>query len=203
MALTNYTDLLASVASWTSRADLTSIIPDFVLLAEAEFNRDLRTRNQETSATITQVAGVATLPSDFLELRRIYLNTTPLVELEYLPPEQFYLKFPTMNNWIGSPSRYYTIESGNILLSETNTQNDIKVLYYAKIPALVTNSTNWLMTAYPDLYLATTMTAACYKTKDQTGMALWSARAGAITAQLQEADKRGKFSGSAMRVIAA
>ena len=42
MALTNYTGLKASIADFINRDDLTSVIPDFISLAEAQINRDIR-----------------------------------------------------------------------------------------------------------------------------------------------------------------
>ena len=42
MALTTYTGLKASIADFLNRDDLTSVIPDFVALAEAQINRDIR-----------------------------------------------------------------------------------------------------------------------------------------------------------------
>ncbi len=42
MALTYYTGLKTSIADFLNRDDLTSVIPDFVALAEAQINRDVR-----------------------------------------------------------------------------------------------------------------------------------------------------------------
>jgi hypothetical protein len=39
MAISTYTDLKTSIASWLNRDDLTSVIPDFISLAEAGINR--------------------------------------------------------------------------------------------------------------------------------------------------------------------
>lgn len=204
MAITNFSELQTAIANWTKRTDQTALLPDFITLAENKLNRLLRTRQMETSATITPVSAVAALPADYLELRRIYLNTTPAMELEYLPPEQFYLKFPNANYWFSTPSRYFTIEGSNIILSETATQNDIKVLYYAKIPALtVSNTTNWLLTAYPDIYLAASLSEAADNMKNEAEAGKWMQKLQMMIDQLATSDKRGKYSGSEMRVIAA
>ena len=46
MALTNYTELKASLANWLNRSDLTTeIADDFIKLAEADFNSKLRVRS--------------------------------------------------------------------------------------------------------------------------------------------------------------
>jgi len=207
MAITNYSELQTSVMSWLSRTgdtNLTNLVPDFITLAEASFNRILKTRQMETSDSLTPSSGLVTLPTDYLELRRIYIDTDTPIELEYLPPEQFYVKFPILTNSSISPSRYYTIEADQIRLSDEVTTNDIKILYYAKIPALsVSNTTNWLLTAHPDLYLAGALGVAYGVIKNAEQEAKWLAVAGDIIRQIERVDLRGKFSGSAMRVIAA
>jgi len=203
MAITNYSELQTSVTNWLSRTNDTNLIalyPDFIMFAEAKFNRVLRTRQQEASATITPASGVCALPTDYIELRRLYINTDAKVELEYLPPEQFYIKFPVGE----ATSRYYTIEGANILLADQSTTTDLVVLYYQKIPALtILNATNWLLTAHPDLYLYTTLSEAYGVIKNGEQEAKWYNKAIGVFDQIDAADKRGKYSGSAMRVITA
>ena len=202
MAITTYAELQTSLANWLSRADQTANLPDFVALAEAKFNRELRTRNMELSATITPVERVAALPSDFLELRRIYINSAVPQELEYLPPEQFWIQYPAAASNPLGPSKYYTIEGSNIRLSD-NTGTDIVVLYYQKIPALAANSTNWLLTNHPDLYMAGALAEAYDLIKNEALAAKWTTKMIALMEYIRESDWRGKYSGSAMRVTSA
>ena len=42
MAITTYAELKSSIANWLNRDDLTSVIPDFISLAEAQIARDVR-----------------------------------------------------------------------------------------------------------------------------------------------------------------
>ena len=51
MAITTYTELKSAVANHLARTDLTSVIPDFISLAEARLSRELETRDQEKRAT--------------------------------------------------------------------------------------------------------------------------------------------------------
>ena len=54
MALTNYTELKASLANWLNRSDLTTeIADDFITLAEADFNSKLRVRAMIAQVSIT------------------------------------------------------------------------------------------------------------------------------------------------------
>src|SRR5512135_233471 len=91
MALTNYSDLKTTVANYLGRTDLTSQIPDFISLAELRLSRDIRTRKLLKSVTTTMTGGDPTvaLPSDFLELRDIYLDGTPRIAVSYLSPSSF------------------------------------------------------------------------------------------------------------------
>jgi hypothetical protein len=207
MAITNYSELQTSITKWLSRTgdtNLATLGVDFIMLAEAKFNRGFRTRNMETATSLTPTAGVCTLPVDYLELRRIYIDTDTPIELEYLTPENFYLKYPIMSNDGVSPSRYYTIEGSSVILSESTTSNNIKILYYQKIPALsISNTTNWLLTAHPDLYLAESLSEAYDVIKNEALAQKWLNKSMLIGQQIIESDKHGKYSGSVMRVIAA
>jgi hypothetical protein len=203
MAITNYSQLQTAVANWLSRSDLTSLIPDFITLAETKFNRALRCREMEAISSLSPVNGVVALPSDFLQFRRIYLNIATPIQLEYLPPEQFYLKYPILTSGNYNPSRYFTIQGGNLYLSDTTTTNSLSVLYYQRIPDLATNTTNWLLTYNQDVYLYATLAEASNKTKNINDYQKYNALTQGVIDQLMDSDKHGKFSGSAMRVIAA
>lgn len=203
MSITNYSELQTAIINWSHRADLASIIPDFITLSEAKFNRNLRTRDMEAAATITPSSGNAALPNDYLELRRLYLDTDANIELEYLTPEAFYVRYP-VNPLNDADSRFFTIESGNIVLSAQSAASDLKVLYYQKIPALtVSNTTNWLLTSHPDLYLYASMAELADYTKKPDEVQKWNAKAQAVIDSLIKSDLSGKYSGSAMRVIPA
>jgi hypothetical protein len=198
MAISNYSELQTAMTNWSHRADLTTVLPDFILLAEVKFNRELRTRNMETSSTLTPTAGVCTLPTDYLSLRRAYINTSVPIELEYIPPEQFYLKYPVT----AGGSKYFTIEGDSLLLADRGSTT-VKILYYKTIPDLASNSTNWLLTAHPDLYLSVAMAELSDYIKDDKGIQKWNAKAIGLLDSLNGSDWLGKYSGSAMRVIAA
>ncbi len=67
MALTTYTELKASVADWLNRTDLTSVVPDFIALAEAQIERTLRTRQMIVRATASIDTEYSAVPADSLE----------------------------------------------------------------------------------------------------------------------------------------
>jgi len=73
MPFTSYSDLKTTVANYLARSDLTSVIPDFIRLAEERLRRDIRTRQMLIVATASTTGGDSTvgLPTDFLEMRDI------------------------------------------------------------------------------------------------------------------------------------
>ena len=201
--ISTYSELQTSVTSWLSRTNDTASIalyPDFITLAEAKFNRSLRTREMEASATVAASNGVVALPTDYLEIRRLYIDGSVKKELEYLTPETFYLSFPSNTG----NSKYYTIEGANIILADQSTSANVIILYYQKIPALSgSNTYNWLLTAHPDLYLASVLSEAYGVIKNDAQEQKWYQKAVATAESILSSDKKGKYSGSAMRVIAA
>lgn len=171
MALTTYAELQATIASWLARDDLTAYIPDFITLFEAAAARKLKVRPQETTATLTPVSGVVTLPTDYLGHRRVTWTGNPRVELAYLPPPAFQASWPTQPS--GTPSAY-TIEGSNLRLMPLN-DTDIEFDYYQRTAAL-SAGLNWLFTNHPDAYLFGSLCEANAFNKDVDPAGLWKAR---------------------------
>ena len=64
MALANYSDLQSSIADWLNRDDLTTVIKDFVALAETQMNRTIRHHKMHERATANIDSRFSALPSD-------------------------------------------------------------------------------------------------------------------------------------------
>ena len=138
MALTSYTTLKASVADFLNRADLTSVIPDFITLAEAEMGRRLRNMAR-ASATISTEYGA--VPSDFGSVITFDLNTTPPTPLEYLAPDQFTNDGPYYIST--GPCRFYTIVAGEFrFMPIPATSYTARLTYWRKITALSADNTS-------------------------------------------------------------
>lgn len=134
MALSNYTDLKSAVADYLARTDLTSMIPNFIQLAETRLGRDLRINEMLSNSTLTPVNGVVTLPSNYLELRSIYFNSNPITTLEYQSPDLF-----SRNGWndTSGTSVYFSIIGNTIEFSpDPDSTDTVQMLYYAKPAAL-------------------------------------------------------------------
>ena len=131
MAFTNYTDLKATVADYLARSDLTTQIPDFIQLAENRLRRDLRARFMLKVVTTTTTAGDKTvaLPSDFLAMRGLYLQTTPVSTIEYLSNPSFFTNARTTES--GVPTKYTVLAAEFQFAPIPDSTYTLNMLYYA------------------------------------------------------------------------
>lgn len=155
MGLSTYADLKSAVAGWLHRTDLTSVIPDFISLCEANISRDLRVRAMEQTATGTLSATTLAIPTGFLEVRRVVLGTS---EQEYVTPNVFY---EIREGVTGQ----YTVLGTNFVFQSSSA--DYSIDYYKKFDALSgASDTNWLLTNHPDVYLFGALSESALYTHD-------------------------------------
>jgi len=194
MALANYTDLKASVADFLNRSDLTSVIPDFVTMAEAEFNRTLRVREMSVRTQGPIDSQYVKLPDDFLGMRNIELMTDPVTPLEYKNLQN--LDIHRRNDKTGKPL-YYSIVQNSIefapIPDETYT---LEIVYYQKVPTLSSNTTNWLLDNHPDAYLYGTLQHSAPYLQSDERVGVWAGKYQQVIEQITTSDEKAKFSGS-------
>ena len=169
MAIANYTDLQGAVADWLARSDLTSRIPDFILMAEGRFNRKLRTREMEASSSVSLTAGAGVLPVDYLEWISGTWVGARTQDLRFVEADSEDWRRRFRPN--GDP-QVFTVLAGSVRVRPVPSGvNTVTLFYYQKIPPLVSSATNWLMTKYPDLYIYTTCAEALMFVKDDERLA--------------------------------
>lgn len=153
-AITDYASLQTAVANWLHRTDLTALIPDFISLAEGRMSADLNARPMEARTTLSVTSGNAyvTLPSDMLEMSRLIVQTDPVYTLQYRSADQISTEYPTSQ--VGTPKVFAVIGSQIQLAPIPDAAYTLEITYQQRIPALSgTNTTNWLVTAFPNAYL--------------------------------------------------
>src|SRR5882672_2940390 len=199
MPIQTYSDLQTAVASWLARADLAANIPDFITLFEAVANRRLRVRQMETVATLTPSSGAAALPADYLTWRRVtWTGATPR-ELEYAHPSYLRALYPSAPS---GTARLFTIEGATLTVRPADN-TALAFDYFQKIPALASgNPSNWLLAAWPDLYLFGALAEAHGFVKDADSLALWSARRNELFDEIDRLDAKTRAP-AAIRVMGA
>ena len=205
MALSTFTELKDAVADWLDRSDLTTRIPDFITLAEARLNRDLRIRPMEVRSTMETTSGQRyfNLPGGYLQMRNIQLNTNPIMPLEYITPEMLDRLYGS--DTTGKPKAYTLIGDEIQLAPIPDSDYTVEMAFYEKFTALGdgtsgTVTSNWLTTNAPDVLLYGALLEAEPFIKNDERIGLWlNAYNGAIK-KIQDADARDRHSGSAMRI---
>lgn len=151
---TTFSGLKTSLANWLNRDDLsTTEIPEAIAFAEREFQRTVHTPDREEALSISADAQSEALPSDFWGFKSPpYVDGSPDRKLTRATPAELRSAYPDATT--GTPA-HFAIEGENILFGPTPASaTAIKGTYYKTIPALSdANTTNWLLTDHPDLYL--------------------------------------------------
>ena len=196
MSYTNYTDLQASVASYLGRSDLTTEIPDFIRFAELRLGRELRTRQMLNSATAPMIANDAkvALPTDFLEIRDLFLQGNPRRPLTYMSPSAFSRE--ARADIIGLPVFYTILASEFKFAPIPDAAYTLEILYYAK-PTFLSNAnaSNVFLANYPDALLyGSLIEAEPYLINDARSQ-LWATLYDRAIKNISDADQGGEYSG--------
>ena len=197
MAFSTYTELKASVADYLARTDLTTQIPDFITLAELRLRRDLRIRQMLKVATTATVVSDSTvgLPSDFLAIREIHLDTNPASSLEYLSPTSFFSNAFTTN--LGKPTKYTVLASEFQFAPIPDSAYTVQILYYAT-PTLLSSSvsSNVFLAYCPDLLLYAALGEAEPYLINDARIQTWAALYDRGLASLSSSDESSEYAGS-------
>lgn len=196
MALTNYSDLKTSIANYLGRSDLTSQIPDFITLAELRLNRDLRIRQMLKTATATMTAGDSTvgLPSDFLEMRDIFVEATPRISVSYISPSAFTRNARATDS--GRPV-FYTMRGAEFEFAPVpDTDYTLQMIYYAKQTSLSdSNPSNAFMANCPDALLYGALGEAEPYLMNDARIPVWAQFYQNAIERLNDSDQESEYAG--------
>ena len=195
MALGTYTELQASVADFLNRSDLTSVIPDFITMCEADINRNLRVHDMVMRTRAPINSQYVKLPPDFLGMRNIDLLTDPVTPMSYKNLQN--LDIHRAGDPTGKPL-YYSVMKDNLEFAPVpDGEYTIEIVYYRKIPALsADNATNWLVDEHPDAYLYGSLQHSAPYLQADDRIGLWAGKYNQILEQIKKSDEQAKFSGS-------
>jgi len=187
MAFTNYNSFVSTVESYLARTDLTSVIPDFIQMAQLRMSRDLRTEAMLKVATTTPSDNKVAFPTDFLELREMHFEGNPPIILEFQSPDLFFRNGQTS---LSGRSRYFTMLGTEFQFAPSqNSDYTIQILYYAQ-PTFIstTTSSNLYLAYYPDALLYATLAEAEPYLMNDPRVATWSALYDRAIANIQKSD---------------
>jgi hypothetical protein len=203
MALNTYTALKTSIADFLNRDDLTAVIPDFITLAEAQINRDVRHWKMEARASGQQDASdeYIQIPSDWLETIRLHITASGTSAVTLISRDSMADKRSSAEDVAGTPIYYTHADSQFQLYPTPSAETDFELLYYQKTTALSSsNADNWLLLDSPDVYLyGALLHSAPYLAEDER-VAIWAQMYSAAVARLNEASELARYSGSGLKL---
>lgn len=191
MAIDSYSTLKSGIADFLNRSDLTSVIPTFISLSEAKFNRTLRVRQMIKRATATIDTQFFAMPADFLEAKSFVLNTNPLTYLEYATQDFLQKQRQSVYITSGKPALFGVIGTQFEAVPTPDGNYTGELTYYAKIESLSdTTTSNWLLAYAPDLYLYGALVQAAPYLRDDERIAVWGQFYTAAMDDIVVADQR-------------
>ena len=187
MAFTTYSSFVTTVESYLARTDLTSVIPDFIQMAQLRMTRDLRTERMLKGATTTPTDSKVAFPPDFLELREMHFQGNPPILLEFQSPDLFFRNGQTT---LSGRSHYFTMLGTEFQFAPSQDSSyTIQILYYAQ-PTFISTTTasNLFLAYYPDALLYATLAEAEPFLMNDARIATWSALYDRAIANIKTSD---------------
>jgi hypothetical protein len=192
MPFSNATELEAKIVERLGRSDLASAtIQDFIAIGEAKINRKLRLLQMQTVETVTLSSGAdtAALPTGFLEIIDMRfsdfdspLSQLPLVDLNSVKDDA-----------TGRPTHFAA--SSSLLFNLTaDADYSLRCTFY-KGWDILGDSTNWLLTNAPDVYLYHALEEGAKHVRNAERAAEWGRTAMVALNETNRLDGRSKRRG--------
>lgn len=199
MAITTYSALQTAIADFLNRDDLTSVIPTFIELCEADLNRKVRHWRQEKRASQTLDTQYSELPADFLQAIRYYITSDNTSPLELISQGEMLERRQNTRDSQNKPA-YYAITAGEIEVYPTPDGSYTAELYYYSRLTALSSSANWLLTYFPDAYLYGSLVHAAPYLADDARISVWAALYQSAIDGINAESEQSKFGGSGRRL---
>lgn len=142
----DYSEIIAVATDRVGNPNLPVRADLFTDLAEKALNKQLRTAAQETVVSFTtDVNGEYVLPTDFASIRTLSKGNYQMVQVNLAD-----IKADSFEG--------FAFRGGSLITSHAET--DMEMTYYAELPSLETNGTNWLSLSDPEIYIFAIMKQA-------------------------------------------
>lgn len=201
MSISTYAELKSAMADWLNRSDLTSVIPTFVSMAEADLNRTVRHWRMEKRSTAEADGQYLDLPNDWIENIRVKTTDGGTAALELISQADLAERRQAGNDTAGVPA-FYCITGGQLEFYPTPSATyDVEIVYYAQLDALSADGDdNWLLTSHPDAYLYSALTHAAPYLDDDARTQVWASLAQKAVAAINLENDKARFSGTGLRM---
>ncbi len=200
MQFSNYADFRTQVHKLidgddVSQSDLSADTLDLIIsMGEQRLYREVRSSAQDASLSLTITANAATLPSDLLELRNVYI--AGYAPIEIVPYETF-LQYATTG---AQGVAIYAAQIGDTLQFAPSTTGTLSGRYYRKFPDISAGLTsNTFFARHPDAFLYAALSEAAPFISDAR-LQVWEAKYVNVRNWLNNEEKRRVYNASRLSV---
>lgn len=196
MSLTNYSDLQTAILDWMGRpGDATALagrVQDAITVFESKVRRNLRHPQMVNQQILAIDAEYVDLPTDYLEMKDMFLQYDPTQPLRQVSLEA--LRFLFNESETNIPT-HFAISGNQIVFGPApDDVYSAQMTYYAFTGLSNIAPTNWLMTKYPDLYLFGALIEAHSFAADPDAVVGWRSRYTEAYTELDDAGRRAEQS---------
>lgn len=202
MPFTTINDFTNELISWTNAGISTAVASNMITLAEDRVYRELRVRQMEASTSVTITSGVVPVPSDMIEIKHAYVDSSPEQALQRKSPDWIYTKYPDRSG-SGIP-KFFAREGSNFIFGPYPASSYVvKLNYYARPTTAVNGTLTGIAASSPGLFLNAAMVEAeAYLGRDNR-VALWESKYQQLKELVMKEDRNERFSGSPLAVTVA
>lgn len=201
MSISTYNELKDAVANTMARTDLTSQIPNFILLAEARLSRELETREQEKRAQATLAVNdeYISLPTDLREIREVKLTGNPNNVLEYKSPTGLDSDYPSTGT--GEPRAYSIVGKELKVRPIPDSAYGMEIVYIGGLEALsASNQVNDMLTRHPDAYLMGAVSEGYLYLMDEQKAQLYDQKFSRIIEEIRKDNQRANYGTGSLQI---
>ncbi len=192
MAISTHAELVAAVARYLDRSDLSvTEIPEAIQLVDAKLDRELRKNTTREPFTINAL--VKALPTGASEVRYLKINEPSGTVNRILEQVSFAALADSSSKFTssGRPTKYAVMD-GNIIFNRTpDTSYTAEIAYFDTHTSAATDAS--LIAAEPDLYLEGTLTQMFTFLQHDERVAEHKANFEAIIASVNKKRERVEF----------
>jgi hypothetical protein len=206
----NYNEIVNLITGYSNRNDADTLgrIPEFIVLAEARMNRDLRTFDMTTRTLIQADLDPTVLLYDLDVSAKGIREVEHVLEggskrtLRYINAERMnaYSMPSNSGGLVGDPA-YYTTINGQIQTAPNFVAPTyLEISAYMQVDPLATEDTNWVSDDHPDLYLYGGMAELAGYIKNQGAKDYWLTLMSGIYEEIQTVSEFDEWVGAPMQV---
>jgi len=196
-----YGELKSLLTGYLHRSDLETLIPSFILLAQARLNHDIKHVILDTTTTIQAYDSTAniTLPTGFLHFVRIRVPyNSSYRSLIQQTLEKNASVIENRNGAEGVPKYYAIINTTTAELAPVPEEDlTLNCIYRKKLTALsASGDTDVVLTAFPNAYLYATMLEATPYIVSDKRIGIWKGLYEGEIQRITDADFEARWSDS-------